>query len=72
MIRDSMSLRVAIAMFDRGFFTQRQLARKLKMNPEYLSHILSGHRKGYAHRAKIARALGLTVEEIFWNGRKGK
>ena len=63
-------MKVAVAMFDRGFFTKRDLARKLKLKEEYLSLILSGRRKGYAHRPKIAKALGMTVEEIFGNGRK--
>lgn len=49
---------------------QADLARKLNVSEALISQILSGKRKGYRHRAQIARELGVSVEKLFNGGRK--
>jgi len=60
-------------LIDRNL-TISEIARNAGVSRTLVSLILKGERKGYRHRAKIARALGLTVNELF-NGNartKGK
>ncbi len=59
-----MEAKVKHAFIDRNL-SLRQLARRLGISPTLLSFILAGKEKGHRHRPKIARALGLSVNEIF-------
>ena len=51
--------------------TIQAIADRLNVSRTLVSLILKGERKGYRHRPKIARALGLSVEELFGE-RNGK
>ena len=57
-------------LLDRQISIQA-IANKLNVSRTLISLILKGERKGYRHRPKIARALGLSVEELFGE-RNGK
>lgn len=62
--------RIKHAFIDRDL-SLRQLARRLGISPTLLSFILAGKHVGHKYRPKIARALGLSVEELF-GGSNGK
>jgi len=55
---------IQIAFIEKGL-TLRGLARRLGISPTLLSFILAGKHVGHKHRPKIARALGLSVKELF-------
>lgn len=50
--------------------TIQAIADRVGVSRTMVSLILKGERKGYKHRAKIARMMGLSVEELFGEGRK--
>ena len=59
-------------LLDQGI-TIQDIADRAGVSRTLVSLILKGERKGYRHRAKIARALGISVEELFGgNGKKRK
>lgn len=51
-------------LLDLGL-TIQAIADRIGVSRTLVSLILKGERKGYSHRAKIARALGWTVAELF-------
>lgn len=59
-----METKVKVA-FAANELTLTALARRLGISPTLVSHILSGKEKGWKHRPKIARALGLSMKELF-------
>ncbi len=42
----------------RHGITQRELARRLNVSPEYLNRVLRGHRAGYAIRNRMVLEFG--------------
>lgn len=43
--------------------TQRELAKKLEMNENYLTDILNGRRSGKKYKSKIIKILKINIEE---------
>lgn len=43
--------------------TQRELAKKLEMNENYLTDILNGRRSGKKYKFKIIKILRINIEE---------
>ena len=58
-------------LLDQGI-TIQDIADRAGVSRTLVSLILKGERKGYRHRAKIARALGLSVDELFGGNGNGK
>lgn len=56
--------RIKIALIEYNL-TLRDLARACGVSTPLISMILNHRYKGYRHRPKIARALGLSVAELF-------
>lgn len=56
--------RIKHAFIDRNL-SLRKLAKRLGISPTLLSFILAGKHVGHKHRPRIARALGLSVKELF-------
>lgn len=51
--------------------TIAEIARRAGVSRTLVSLMFKGERKGYRHRAKIAKALGMTMEQLF-NGQAKK
>jgi len=59
--------RFKIIMWHRGFKHQKDLAQAVGVTEFYMSHIITGFRKGKRHRAKICEILQISENDI-WNG----
>jgi len=58
------TIQIKHLLIDRRI-TIQAIADRLGVSRTLVSLILAGQRKGYRHRPKIARALGLSVKELF-------
>ncbi len=62
-------IQVKIALLQRDT-TATEIARGLGISKALLSKMFAGTHKGYAHRAAVARALGLAESAVFPDGGK--
>ncbi len=60
-------IQIKIALLQRGT-TATKIARRLGISKALLSKMFAGTHKGYAHRAAVARALGLAESAVFPDG----
>ena len=63
-------IKIKHLLLDRGL-TIQEIAVRAGVSRPLVSLMFKGERKAYRHRAKVARILGLSVEELFGgNGKK--
>jgi len=62
-------LQIKHRLLDRNL-TIAEIARRAGVSRTLVSLILKGERKGYRHRAKIAKAIGVSIQQLFNGGEK--
>lgn len=63
-------IQIKVRLWQKGL-SIAEVARRVGISRTMASLILKGERKGYRHRGKIARILGVPLSELFNGGGNG-
>jgi len=66
--RKAAARRIRIRLIERGW-SVTELARRARLTRNYTSLVVHGHRGSEAARRRIARALGMGIDEAFPQGK---
>lgn len=64
MMDSSKAIRIKILLLARGL-SQTELARRMGVSVSYVNMVIHGKKKAIGARKKLAKQLGMSLEELF-------